>query len=73
MSHWDSTNQEVVPRPDRPYPEYPGWTWVDCACCDGLRWGGDCPQECELCRGWGWYAKHEKSGVTALYPGGPFC
>lgn len=72
MSNWDSNKQQVVTRPDRPYPEYPGWTLVDCCCCNGLEWGGDSPRECSHCLD-GWFAKHEASGVRALYPGGPFC
>ena len=52
-------------------PGYPGWIQFACGCCAGIMWGGDHPQECNHCWGSGFIALHKKSGVLALYPGGP--
>ncbi len=51
----------------------PDWLQIDCGCCAGIQWGGDSPVECSTCEGGGYIYKHKKSGVLALYPGGPFC
>jgi hypothetical protein len=37
-----------------------------------LEWGGEYPRECRNCNGTGRICVHLKSGVHALYPGGPF-
>jgi hypothetical protein len=71
MAHWDSEKGIIVHWPTEPYPNYPDWELVDCGCCVGLEWGGDYPRECRQCNG-GVYARHIKSRVIALYPGGPF-
>lgn len=49
-----------------------GWKYVDCHCCNGIRWGGEYPVECSYCKGAAFYFKHIESGVLAEYPGGPF-
>jgi len=54
------------------YPGYPGWLIIDCGCCNGIEWGGEEPRECKRCDGSGAIYKQVKSGVLALYPGGPF-
>lgn len=72
MSHWNSKTQKVIRWSPKKIPGYPGWRLVDCGCCAGLEWGGDYPHECKRCMN-GWISEHKESGVTALYPGGPFC
>jgi len=54
------------------HPDYPGWLIIDCGCCAGIEWGGEEPRECKRCDGTGAIYKHVRSGVVALYPGGPF-
>lgn len=49
-----------------------GWFKVDCGCSGGIQWGGEEPIECNDCNGTGSITWHKKSGVFALYPGGPF-
>ncbi len=51
---------------------YPGWLEIDCGCCGGIMWGGDYPRECDQCNGGGYLFLHQKSGVLAQWPGGPF-
>ena len=51
---------------------YPGWEELDCGCCGGIQWGGEDPRECLSCNGGGTLFHHIKSGVRALWPGGPF-
>ena len=54
---------------DRPYPGYPGWTEV--YCCQGMYLSAtDSIEECEFCHGERYYARHNKTGTLALYPGG---
>lgn len=72
MSYWDSENGKIIHLPDTPAENYSGWTQVDCGCCDGIQWGGEYPRECQECGGTGVIYRHNKSGVLALYPGGPF-
>lgn len=55
------------------YPDYPGWKSISCGCCNGLEWGGYDPRECTRCNGCGIVALHIKTGLLAIYPGGPFC
>lgn len=71
MSSWNAKTGEIVNRPPEPYPNYPGWELIDCGCCVGLQWGGEEPRECETCQGGGFIARHKKSGMLAMYPGGP--
>jgi hypothetical protein len=71
VAHWDSRQGKIIRWPTEPYPGYPGWAWEDCGCSGGLQWGGEAPVECTSCGGEGRLAKHLKSGVLALYPGGP--
>lgn len=52
--------------------QYPGWEEIDCGCCAGIQWGGEYPRECLSCDGSGVLFHHIKSGVLALWPGGPF-
>ena len=52
--------------------QVPGWEYVDCGCCGGLKWGGETPRDCDECDGASFYFRHIKSGVLAQYPGGPF-
>ena len=49
-----------------------GWKIISCSCAGGLQWGGYEPKECPDCDGVGNLCIHLKSGVLALYPGGPF-
>jgi hypothetical protein len=70
MSHWDG--EKVVRFKPEPHPDYPGWVYIDCGCCNGIMWGGDYPVECDSCMGSGFQCLHKKSGALALYPGGPF-
>jgi hypothetical protein len=72
MSYWNATTREIVSFDDYPWPGHPGWMTVDCGCCVGIRWGGEFPVECDDCGGTGRYARHERSGALALWPGGPF-
>jgi hypothetical protein len=72
MSHWDSARQITVRWPDEKFPEYPGWTRIDCGCCAGIAWGGCSPVDCDQCRGGGFLWRHDASRALALYPGGPF-
>ncbi len=46
-----------------------GWKYINCFCAGGTNCDG---YECGVCAGWGAYYKHIKSGVLAIYPGGPF-
>lgn len=69
MSGWDG--KRMVFYADKPWPNSSDWTQVDCYCCNGIAWGGDSPMECDMCAGNGWYARHEKTGTLALWPGGP--
>jgi len=72
MSHWDWKQNKIIRWPDKPVPGYSGWIHRDCGCSAGLEWGGEYPRECNRCRGTGAITIHKKSGVVALYPGGPF-
>ena len=72
MAYWDSEAQEIVRFSPIPSEQYPGWEEIDCGCCAGLEWGGVEPIECGRCQGTGVIFHHTKSGVFALYPGGPF-
>ena len=72
MACWDSAAGRIVHAPPRPYPGHRGWLLIDCGCCAGIRWGGESPRECDQCAGGGFQAQHKRSGVFALYPGGPF-
>ena len=72
MSYWNWKQNKIIRFPPAPYPGYPGWIRLDCGCSGGLEWGGEYPRECRNCWGSGMIAKHEKSGVLAYYPGGPF-
>ena len=70
MAYWNG--KKIVHIKPTPVKGYPGWEYVDCGCCGGIQWGGEYPCECSNCGGSGAYCRHIKSGVTALYPGGPF-
>ena len=72
MAYYDSSQNKIVRFDSYPCKEYPGWDITDCGCCAGIQWGGEYPRECEDCGATGRYFRHRKSGVTALYPGGPF-
>ncbi len=72
MAYWDSEKKTIVRVKPEPYPDHPGWWYIDCGCCAGLEWGGDYPRECHDCNGSGFVAYHEDSGALAEYPGGPF-
>jgi len=71
MAQWDYKEGKVRSWPDEPHPDYPGWTVVDCGCCAGIQWGGDSPEECDMCSGSGEIVRHDKSRVLARWPGGP--
>jgi len=46
------------------------WRTMKCHCCNGIKWGGDSPEECDDCKGGGGiYIR--PSGHAFLYPGGP--
>lgn len=47
------------------------WKRISCGCCNGIKWGGEQPIECEYCDGTGVLFVSEKDRL-ALYPGGPF-
>ena len=68
MAYWDG--KRIRYHEPETYPNHPGWELIDCGCCAGIKWGGEYPQECN-CNS-GMLAHHLKSGVLALYPGGPF-
>jgi len=52
---------------------WPGWISFDCGCRSGEVEGRNGYwYECPRCKGCGRIWKHEKSGVLAEYPGGPF-
>jgi len=70
MAHWNG--KTIIYTPPVPYPRHPGWSLIDCGCCGGLQWGGETPRECHRCGGNGTLAQHKRTGVIALYPGGPF-
>ena len=72
MAYWDSEKQKIIISPPEPCVEYPNWEIVDCGCCAGIEWGGWSPSTCSICKGNGILYHHIKSGVLALYPGGPF-
>lgn len=70
MAYWNG--KQIVYAKPKPCLSYPDWEYVDCGCSGGLSWGGEYPRECPTCKGGGAYCKHIKSGVLAIYPGGPF-
>ena len=72
MAYWDSKICKIVYFPPKPSEDRPGWEEIDCGCCNGIEWGGESPTECSDCKGGGVYFRHIKSGVLAVYPGGPF-
>ncbi len=72
MAMWDAEQRKIKHFPPIPLEDYPGWERVDCGCCNGIQWGGEDPRECNNCNGSGSYCRHKKSGVMAMYPGGPF-
>ena len=50
-----------------------GWIEKNCGCASGLQYSvGYEPKECDMCGGAGRYFLRLKSGVMAMYPGGPF-
>ena len=71
MAYWNGKN--IIYLPPKNAEWYPGWLEIDCGCCAGVVWGGEYPKECNRCGGKGFIFQHKKSGVTAEYPGGPFC
>lgn len=48
-----------------------GWIKDSCGCCNGIKWGGETPETCDICGGAGVYWVSPK-GRIADYPGGPF-
>ena len=70
MAYWNG--KEIIYAKPEPAKTHPGWEIIDCGCCGGIQWGGEYPRECLDCNGSGSYFRHIKSGVSALYPGGPF-
>jgi len=72
MAYWDSEKQIIVHYKDCKSENYPKWDEIDCGCCNGLEWGGEEPRECNSCNGTGRIFRHRKTGVLAVYPGGPF-
>jgi DnaJ-class molecular chaperone len=72
MAYWDSINRKIVYSPHEEIQDYPYWVKKDCGCCGGTEWGGASPVECRRCRGNGYVCEHRPTGLTALYPGGPF-
>lgn len=71
MAYWDSEKGFVHHFADEPHPDYPGWAVVDCGCCAGIQWGGDSPEECDMCGGSGQIVRHDKTRTLARWPGGP--
>ncbi len=72
MAHWDYLLNRVVFWPTRDSLYWKGWEEIDCKCCNGTEWGGDYPRVCKRCEGLGTLYRHKKTGVLAVYPGGPF-
>ena len=72
MAHWDYRKGRVIHWPTRKSKDWPGWVEMDCGCCHGIQWGGEYPEECDRCGGSGVIFRHQKSGVTKVWPGGPF-
>jgi hypothetical protein len=72
MAYWDSKKERIVYFPDQDCEFHSGWIEEDCGCCGGIEWGGESPVECRECNGGGIIYRHKKSGVYAMYPGGPF-
>jgi len=70
MSYWDG--KKIIRIPTKPSKTHPKWDVIDCGCCGGIQWGGEEPRECDRCNETGVIYQHRASGVTALYPGGPF-
>ena len=70
MSHFK--DGKIIEWPTRDSERWPGWEEVDCGCCNGIEWGGEEPRECRRCGGNSIYYCHKKSGIIALWPGGPF-
>lgn len=67
-----ATDAEV--RPDW-LETYPGWVRVECGNCSGhgiVDRSYHDPDECRYCSGSGRVWKHERTGVYARWPGGPF-
>jgi len=71
MAYWDSKKRKIVYRHPKKVKNYKYWYEIDCGCCNGIKWGGPNPKECERCRGNGTIFWHSKSKVFALYIGGP--
>jgi len=71
MAYLDSKTGQIIHVQPKPCINYPEWVEVDCGCCNGIRWGGEYPRECETCYGNGVYFRH-RSGALALHPGGTF-
>jgi len=72
MALFDESKGRIVYLPPRRCEQNPDWEIIDCSCCNGLEWGRDYPTECRDCDGAGQLYYHIKSGVLALWPGGPF-
>ena len=72
MAYWNGEN--IIYYTPEKSARWPKWDEVDCGCCNGIEWGSEPPpKECKRCGGKGFIFKHRKSGITAQYPGGPFC
>ena len=72
MARFDNKLKKIIRVPPKPCVDSPGWAEIDCGCCGGIQWGGESPRDCGTCQGNGRYYRHLRSGVLALYPGGPF-
>lgn len=73
MAYWNNESQKIESFAANPIDGYPGWVRLDCGCCNGIQWSAGYEAiECDDCCGSGVLCRHNKSGVIALYPGGPF-
>jgi len=72
VAYWDSEERRIVYYSPESSVLWPKWERIDCGCCNGIEWGCAEPRECNRCEGTGVIFRHIKSGVLALYPGGPF-
>jgi len=49
MAYWNG--KRIIYWETKICSEYPNWEVVDCGCYNGLKWGGEYPNECKYCEG----------------------
>lgn len=67
MAYWDGS--QVIGFEPTFSRTWMGWIEADHGCCNGIKWGGEYPRECECAAGVMYV--HIESGTIAQYPGGP--